>query len=158
FAHTAEAIGRWFEAKTWWSLAARRDPSVADEARTAIARLATKDEAARLTDGRTLADFLGPTRRSGRTTQSGPHDRVIPKFVDEAAARGLVFSFDNGASEEHQLPETMAGGVAVLDFDCDGWLDVYALQGGPFPPRAGRPPFGDRLFRNRGDGRFQDVT
>jgi hypothetical protein len=69
-----------------------------------------------------------------------------------------VFRFDNGPSEEHQLPETMPGGVALLDFDGDGWLDVYALQGGPFPPRGCPLPFGDRLFRNRGDGRFQDVT
>ena len=83
---------------------------------------------------------------------------VIPTFVDEAAERGLVFNFDNGRTEEHQLPETMAGGVAVLDFDGDGWLDVYALQGGPFPPRGPLPPFGDRLFRNCGDGHFQDVT
>ena len=158
FARTAEAIGRWFEARTWWALAARRDPSVADEARAAIARLAAKDEAARSTDGRTLADLLGPSRPGGKPTDSGPHDLVIPTFVDEAADRGLVFHFDNGRSEEHQLPETMAGGVAVLDFDGDGWLDVYAVQGGPFPPRGGPPPFGDRLFRNRGDGRFQDVT
>ncbi len=55
-----------------------------------------------------------------------------------------------------RLPETMCGGVGLLDYDGDGWLDVYAVQGGPFPPpiirRAGPP------FRNRGDGTFEDVT
>jgi tetratricopeptide (TPR) repeat protein len=158
FARTGEAIGRWFDARTWWGLAARRDPSLADEARAAIARLAAKHEAARSTDGRTLADLLGPSRPSGKLTESGPHELVIPTFVDEATARGLVFRFDNGPSNEHQLPETMAGGVAVLDFDGDGRLDVYALQGGPFPPRGCPLLFGDRLFRNIGDGRFADVT
>jgi tetratricopeptide (TPR) repeat protein len=158
FARTAEAIGRWFDSKTWWALAARRDPSVADEARVAIARLVARDEAARSTDGRTLADLLGSSRPSGPPTELGPYDLVIPTFVDEAAARGLVFRFEHGPSEEHQLPETMSGGVAVLDFDGDGRLDVYALQGGRFPPRGCPPPFGDRLFRNIGDGRFQDVT
>jgi hypothetical protein len=54
----------------------------------------------------------------------------------------------------------MSGGVALLDFDGDGWLDLYAVQGGPFPPPAGPSPapFGDRLWHNRGDGRFEDVT
>ena len=51
----------------------------------------------------------------------------------------------------------MSGGVGVIDFDGDGWLDVYAVQGGHFPPISS-PAFGDRLFRNRGDGRFEDVT
>ena len=50
------------------------------------------------------------------------------------------------------------GGVGVLDYDGDGWLDVYLVQGGPFPPPAGARAQGDRLFRNRGDGTFEDVT
>src|SRR5262249_60440174 len=115
--------GRWLGAGTWWALAARHDPSVADRAKAAIAGLDAEDEAARATDGRTLADLLGPSRPRGKPTDSGRHDLVIPTFRDEAAARGLVFSFDNGRSEEHPLPETMAGGVAVLDFARDGWLD-----------------------------------
>ena len=79
-------------------------------------------------------------------------------FVEDAEPRGVVFTLDNGRSDLHQLPETMSGGVALLDFDGDGWLDIYALQGGMFPPPAGPSPFGDRLWRNRGDGRFEDVT
>jgi tetratricopeptide (TPR) repeat protein len=157
-ARAAETIGRWFDARTWWALASRRDPSVVDEAKAAIARLDGKDEAASPTDGRTVADLLGPNRPGGKPNDSRLHELVIPTFVDEAAARGLVFTFENGRSEEHQLPETMSGGVALLDFDGDGWLDVYAVQGGPFPPTGAPPPFGDRFFRNRGDGRFEDVT
>jgi hypothetical protein len=53
----------------------------------------------------------------------------------------------------------MSGGVGILDYDGDGWLDVYVVQGGTFPPGPLRPrDNGDRLFRNRGDGTFEDVT
>ena len=56
------------------------------------------------------------------------------------------------------MPETMSGGVGLLDYDGDGWLDVYAVQGGKFPPSADAPNTGDRLFRNKGNGTFEDVT
>jgi hypothetical protein len=53
----------------------------------------------------------------------------------------------------------MGGGVGVLDFVGDGWFDVYVSQGGRFPPLTNQSmPFGDRLFRNRGDGTFEDAT
>ena len=58
-----------------------------------------------------------------------------------------------------QLPETMGGGVGLLDYDGDGWLDVYCRPGGPLPARRRLgPATGDRLFRNRGDGTFEDAT
>ena len=81
-----------------------------------------------------------------------------PHFEDAAAPAGLAFSFDNGESSIHQIPEVSSGGVGLLDYDGDGWLDVYAVQGGPFPPPAQRARSGDRLFRNRRDGTFEDVT
>jgi hypothetical protein len=52
----------------------------------------------------------------------------------------------------------MSGDVGLLDFDGDGWLDIYAVQGGPFPRAPVPSGFGDRLFRSRGDGRFEDAT
>ena len=45
-------------------------------------------------------------------------------------------------------PVTASGGVGLIDFDNDGWLDVYAVQGGPFPPDPKSTAAGDRLFRN----------
>ena len=81
-------------------------------------------------------------------------------FIDDAEAAGLRFAHENGSNGDARRlipPVSMCGGVGLLDYDGDGWLDVYCVQGGQFPApaRAGRE--GDRLFRNRGDGTFDDV-
>ena len=52
----------------------------------------------------------------------------------------------------------MCGGVGLLDFDGDGFVDVYCVQGGHFPPDPNARQLADQLFRNRGDGTFEDVT
>ncbi len=80
------------------------------------------------------------------------------RFEDHAVAAGLARRFDSGESPFHQIPEVSSGGIGLIDFDGDGWLDVYAPQGGPFPPQPGRTGQGDRLFRNRRDGTFEDAT
>lgn len=74
-----------------------------------------------------------------------------------AASAGLEFRHRRGASPERHLPETMGSGLAWIDADGDGWLDLYAVQSGPFPPTASDDAT-DALYRNRGDGRYEDVS
>lgn len=100
-------------------------------------------------------------------TQSAPPERPI--FCDIAAEVGLTFRHFNGATGEHFMPEIMGAGVAIIDYDNDGDLDVYLIQGTTleegkkalFPPPPGWKP-GNRLFRNllveTGRLRFIDVT
>ena len=94
-------------------------------------------------------------------------------FVDRAQASGLVFRHFNGMSGHFYYPEIMAPGVALLDYDNDGDLDVYVTQGQPLgsdpavlQAAAERGTLKDRLFRNdtvvNADGtrtiHFTDVT
>lgn len=79
------------------------------------------------------------------------------QFVEVAAALGVDFVHDRGATENRHNPETMGSGVAWLDYDGDGWWDLYAVQSGPFPPNQS-PKSANRLFRNLGGEGFADVT
>ncbi len=156
-ARMAEALGRLFEASSSWSEVLKADPGNA-EARTALVRL--KEVEAKIPKGPTIAALLAELdANAGKPAAGNVFVGTVPAFVDDAEAAGLRFRFDNGATPEHHMPETTAGGVALIDYDGDGRLDVYANQGGPFPadpdhPRGG----GDRLWHNRGDGTFEDAT
>ena len=79
-------------------------------------------------------------------------------FIDATDAAGVQFTHVNGMSGEFHFAEIIGSGVAVLDFDNDGRLDILALQGGPLD-KAGTP-CGARLYRNEAAGglRFTDVT
>jgi len=86
-----------------------------------------------------------------------------PVFVERASEAGLDFVHRSGATGDYNYPELLVGGGALLDIDDDGLLDVYLVQSGPVPGSAGimgqaanRP--GNRLYRNLGDGTFEDVT
>jgi hypothetical protein len=79
-------------------------------------------------------------------------------FRDMAAEAGVRFQFETGTRGRHDLPEIMAGGVALFDADGDGRLDIYACNGGPIEPGSARPDPPCRLFLNRGAWHFVDVT
>jgi len=74
------------------------------------------------------------------------------------AATGIHWQHENARSLRRYLPESMGAGVAILDYDNDGWMDLYFVNSGPsdfFQPPA---PLRNALYRNNGDGTFSDVT
>ena len=80
-------------------------------------------------------------------------------FQDVASSAGLDFILRNDASGRKYQVETILGGVAVLDFDNDGWSDIFLINGASLPSlEKNHPSFYNRLFRNNRDGSFTDVT
>ena len=85
-----------------------------------------------------------------RPTSDDALDSCPLELHDAAAEMGIDFRHRTGARGERHLPETMGAGVAWLDADGDGWLDLYLVQSGPFPP-DGSAAAANRLYRNLGD-------
>lgn len=85
---------------------------------------------------------------------------AAPVLFEEIAARaGLRFRADSCPTPNKNQPETMLAGVALLDYDRDGWLDVYFVNGAAIPSLVKNSPrYFNRLFRNNGDLTFTDVT
>lgn len=83
------------------------------------------------------------------------------RFTDAAPRSDFAYVTRNGYAESGRkyFPQPMCGGVAVLDFDNDGWMDVYFTNGARFPALSkAEPAFHHALLRNRGNGTFEDVT
>ena len=89
-----------------------------------------------------------------------------PLFIESAASTGLTFTHVNGATGKYYMPELMGSGVALFDYDNDGDLDVFLVQGGSLGSDGRSPGPTCRLFRNDltvgPDGKrtlhFTDVT
>jgi hypothetical protein len=128
--------------------------------------------------------LIAGCRASPDTAGRAPESRSAPRpirFTDVTRAAGITFRHTNGRSGRLYFPETVGSGCAFLDFDNDGRLDIYLVNGAALPGFAGvatatgrraldgakvravqrRPPTGPfypALYRNRGDGTFADVT
>ena len=93
--------------------------------------------------------------------------KLLPgKFTDVTAALGLRFQYVSSHTLKHYLPETMGAGVALFDYDNDGRLDIFLVNGAPFTdpmpkrsiPQKTGPKYWNRLFHQKQDGTFEDVT
>ncbi len=71
---------------------------------------------------------------------------------------GISWQHTNGRSPEYYLPETTGAGCAFLDYDNDGWMDIYLVNSGKCDFYDPQPPLRNALYRNNRDGTFTDVT
>ena len=80
-------------------------------------------------------------------------------FEEIAGRSGLVFATDSSPTPNKNQPETMVAGVALIDYDRDGYLDIYLVNGAAIPSlKKESPKYWNRLFHNNRDGTFTDVT
>ena len=80
------------------------------------------------------------------------------RFENVAQRIGLDFAHVNGATPERHLAEIMSGGGLFFDYDDDGWVDVFVVDGGSLADKAVASRARHRLYRNRRDGTFEDVS
>ena len=102
------------------------------------------------------ADVARPAGQRGAVLPPAGAPESTVRFENVASAAGLDFQHVNGATAERYLPEIMSGGGLFFDYDNDGWPDVFLVDGGSFT-NAAAGPARHRLYRNRGNGTFEDV-
>jgi hypothetical protein len=116
----------------------------------------------------TRIDEMRPSRRTvlglaagmgaARLLRAGD-PKAAPLFEEIPAARsGITWVHDNAMSPERYLPETLGPGCAFLDYDNDGWMDIYLVNSGPSDFFKPAKPLRNALYKNNRDGTFTDVT
>ncbi len=109
---------------------------------------------------------LSAMAQKGPTSPDPVGSLPVARFDDVASALGLSFAYVASHTSKKYLIETMGSGVALLDYDNDGRLDIFAVNGarigdptpkGTIPQKTG-PRDWNRLYRQKSDGTFEDVT
>jgi hypothetical protein len=82
-----------------------------------------------------------------------------PHFIDIAPKSNISYITNNDFQSRKYFPQPMCGGIAILDYDHDGLMDIFFTNGAKLPQlQKTDPSFYSCLLRNRGDGTFEDVT
>lgn len=107
---------------------------------------------------------VAPLAISQETAKTDPSSNA--KFSDITDRAGVKFRYLSSHTTRKYLPETMGAGVALLDYDNDGRLDIFLVNGAPIsdptpkgtiPSKTG-PEYWNRLYHQKADGTFEDVT
>lgn len=99
--------------------------------------------------------LTSPTRAT--QPSRSPQEPSPFRFTEIAKGAGVDFVHVSGMTRERHFPTANGSGVAIFDSDGDGRMDIY-LASNEFLPHGSRPEGRNRLFRNLGDGKFEDVT
>ena len=103
-----------------------------------------------------LASFLIGCTPAPETAEVPATPETPVAFTEVASQAGIDFLHDNGATGKKWLPETLGSGVAFIDYDADGYPDLFFVNSGPFNAQPDAPT--SKLYRNNRDGTFTDVT
>ena len=106
------------------------------------------------TVGITIAAAVNRQTTGGTTSAAG----AAVRFTEISHEAGVDFLHINGASADKHLVETIGSGGLFFDYDNDGWIDMFLVDGGSLADPAVAQRARHRLFRNRGDGTFEDAT
>src|SRR3984893_8996501 len=120
----------------------------------------------RFVRGLLLSAFLTATLLAQQLGKAVPMPAVPAKFIDVTSELGVRFQYMAWHTPKHYLLETMWAGVALFDYDNDGRLDIFLVNGAPLadPTSKGTVPqktaseYWNRLYHQKQDGSFEDVT
>src|SRR5207253_726604 len=100
-----------------------------------------------------------PQSRSARQAGSASRRPTSSiSFSDVTRASGIDFHLMCGSPEKRYIMETMCGGIAVFDYDNDGWMDIFLVNGSTLEDLRSGKCQPSKLYRNNHDGTFTDVT